>query len=494
MKRILYILLTLLSFNFLYGQNLADAVRYSTLLPGGTARTMGAGGAFGAMGGDFGVLTINPAGVADFRSSDLSFSFSFNGGETSSLLKGGNSNVESHVSEPILDNIGVVFHARPNGGSLITNNLAIGLNNHNNFRQDFLFSGSTKGSITERFAERANNRSPEFFDVFEAELAWETGAIYDFDEDLVYETDIDTIRDVYKQQDVSRSGKLNELVIAWAGKFRNNFNLGVGIGIPFVSFEETKIYQEIDEGDRIEFFDNLTFEERLVTKGTGFNFKIGAGYTIDRTIRLGLSYQSPTYFNLDDNYENNLNYTFTADNVRESYDSRSPEGRFEYKLTTPSRLTASVGTLIKTEKLKGFINVDAQLVSYASNRFNFTENNDSPSELNYEREVNALIKEDLRSTINFNIGGEVAYEKFRVRGGLGLVGSPYEIDDGATFNKVYSLGGGFRGERFYLDFAYQLRTIEEGYIPYQVLDDNRNQFVTNETDISKLIFTVGFKI
>jgi len=44
-------------------QSLTDAVRYSTLIPGGTARAMGVGGSFGAMGGDFGVLTINPAGI-----------------------------------------------------------------------------------------------------------------------------------------------------------------------------------------------------------------------------------------------------------------------------------------------------------------------------------------------------------------------------------------------------------------------------------------------
>ena len=34
---------------------------------GGTARFMGAGGAMGALGADFGTLSTNPAGLAMFR-------------------------------------------------------------------------------------------------------------------------------------------------------------------------------------------------------------------------------------------------------------------------------------------------------------------------------------------------------------------------------------------------------------------------------------------
>ena len=48
-------------------QNEEDALRYSNVFFGGTARYMGVGGAFGALGADISVLNINPAGMARFK-------------------------------------------------------------------------------------------------------------------------------------------------------------------------------------------------------------------------------------------------------------------------------------------------------------------------------------------------------------------------------------------------------------------------------------------
>ena len=164
MKSFLYTL----SFCFIsisaISQTLSDALRYSSIIPGGTSRVIGAGSSFGAMGGDFGSISINPAGLADFRTSELMFSFSFNGGDTRSSL-GNNSYLKTgHSQEPRLENIGVVFNSHNPGGTLVNSNLAIGLTQYNNFNQDFGYEGFSRGSITERFAELANGREPDFFD------------------------------------------------------------------------------------------------------------------------------------------------------------------------------------------------------------------------------------------------------------------------------------------------------------------------------------------
>jgi hypothetical protein len=55
----------------LTAQSSADVLRYSFLQPGGTARFVGAGGAFGALGAEFGSLSQNPAGIALFRTNEL---------------------------------------------------------------------------------------------------------------------------------------------------------------------------------------------------------------------------------------------------------------------------------------------------------------------------------------------------------------------------------------------------------------------------------------
>src|SRR5690606_9243644 len=56
-----------------HAQTASDALRYSLLEPGGTARTIGVGGAIGAMGADFATVGTNPAGLGAYRRSEMVF-------------------------------------------------------------------------------------------------------------------------------------------------------------------------------------------------------------------------------------------------------------------------------------------------------------------------------------------------------------------------------------------------------------------------------------
>ena len=53
-------LLLTYSASSVFAQDETDALRFSYLQPQGTARSMGIGGALGALGGDFTSLSINP--------------------------------------------------------------------------------------------------------------------------------------------------------------------------------------------------------------------------------------------------------------------------------------------------------------------------------------------------------------------------------------------------------------------------------------------------
>ena len=69
MKRISLVILTVLSvYAGVSAQNVDDALRYSQIFYGGTARFMSMGGAFTAIGGDISSLSQNPAGIGVFRS------------------------------------------------------------------------------------------------------------------------------------------------------------------------------------------------------------------------------------------------------------------------------------------------------------------------------------------------------------------------------------------------------------------------------------------
>ena len=63
MKTIAILIVGILFQVSVFAQNEMDALRYSQIIPGGTARFASMGGAFGALGGDFSSLGINPAGA-----------------------------------------------------------------------------------------------------------------------------------------------------------------------------------------------------------------------------------------------------------------------------------------------------------------------------------------------------------------------------------------------------------------------------------------------
>jgi hypothetical protein len=72
MKRylILFTIIFLVPF-FNQAQDMVDALRYSQLQFEGTARSGAMGNAFGALGGDFTSVTINPAGIGLYRSGEF---------------------------------------------------------------------------------------------------------------------------------------------------------------------------------------------------------------------------------------------------------------------------------------------------------------------------------------------------------------------------------------------------------------------------------------
>ena len=52
-------------------QSQLDAFKYSQTELNGTARYLGMGGAFGALGGDISAMNTNPAGLAIYKSSEV---------------------------------------------------------------------------------------------------------------------------------------------------------------------------------------------------------------------------------------------------------------------------------------------------------------------------------------------------------------------------------------------------------------------------------------
>src|SRR5437762_13955965 len=71
MKSTLFIMTIVLSAGWCFGQEPADALRYSWYTQSGTARQQAVGGAMGSLGGDISATFVNPAGLAFYRTGDF---------------------------------------------------------------------------------------------------------------------------------------------------------------------------------------------------------------------------------------------------------------------------------------------------------------------------------------------------------------------------------------------------------------------------------------
>ncbi len=501
MKKYILLLVSFLFVLFVQAQTAADALRFSNFDVSGSARTIGVGGALGALGADFSVISTNPAGLARFRSSEFIISPSIYASSTRSLLDNGDLPENKEAKSKFnLSSLGFIKSSRPQGNSKWTTaNLSIGMNQIANFNQTFFYNGTTEGSYNDRFLELAYDEfgspiSPDNLDQFEAGLAFSTGAIYDPDDN--YENGIQWVNDfqltrdvaVYKEQLVNTRGAINELNLALAGNYNERIMIGASVGLPFVNFNEEKTYIEEDRTGEVDAFIESTFRENLRVSGIGINLKLGLIVRASQMIHLGAAVHTPTSYNLTDNFTTDLNYVFDDGNGARSFSDESPSGTFDYKLKSPWRYIGSLGVIIKKT---GFLTAEVEYVDYSKSAFNFTANSSDPSDAAYQDEVNAEIGEDFTSSLNLKLGGEYAYEMFRFRAGYGIYGTPYADD--IVINNAISLGVGLRKERFYTDLAFRRLLIDEGYVPYTLSDPTKQQLVNNAINNDRIVLTLGFK-
>ena len=134
--RLLLMLSFVLAVLTTYPQTAEDALRYSRTSPLGSARFMSMSGAYGAIGADFSALSVNPAGIGVFRSSDFTITPLITFNETETRYFGElNDDNKYHLG---LANFGLVFTSDLDKGKESGwKNLQFGigytrLNNYNN--------------------------------------------------------------------------------------------------------------------------------------------------------------------------------------------------------------------------------------------------------------------------------------------------------------------------------------------------------------------------
>lgn len=514
MKKNIFILLLMISVPFfIQAQDLLDAHRFSNIQVSGTARAGGMGNAFGALGGDFTSISINPAGLGVYRSSELSFTPKFTYGKTEGSYM--NSLMEDTKYNLSLNNFSYVTTiptASRSDIGLISINLGIGFNRLKDFNNNSLFGASgVTSSILDSWIENSNGENPNVNQgtyAFYDDLAIaEFGGV-----DLIYEdTDLDVWRSdiqknpaateidnypVAQRKSISRSGSIDEYNFAASLNFNHKLYLGATLGITDIYYRESSSYEEWDGQGLVPNFESLQFDEYLRTTGTGYNFKLGLIYKPINEVRLGVSVHSPTFYDMHDFFHTEMYATNTFENegtVNE--EALSPLNNYDYQLNTPMRATFSGAFVIAK---KGLISIDYEYVDYssaklrkASDGYNFTNENQE-------------IVEAFQSVGNIRLGGEYrATNNLSLRAGYEYYPSAYKStslgNDQFKSNdelSVYSAGLGYRFGSFTFDVAYRITNLLEYELPYSAPVSGYYPVpsaASFDGTTQDVMFTLGFK-
>ncbi|TKG93906.1 hypothetical protein EYV94_14195 [Puteibacter caeruleilacunae] len=497
MKRLIYITALMIGLPFLvHAQNIADVLRYSNQEIQGTARSAAMGNAFGALGGDFTSLSINPAGVAVYRGNEFTISAAVSNTKVDALYQGVNNNDDKYRLN--FNNLGYVANipaSMSNETGLVSINLGVGFNRLNNFNQNLLVSKSNVdgNSILDYFTDMANTigNSNNFNPHYEG-LAWQTGVVL-FDEDN--DEFFNDIRDAgYGQtltRTTSRKGGINEYVFSVGANFNHTVYLGMTLGIQDLYYKETFLHHEYDANEDIPFFIDTKYDGYLRTSGTGYNVKVGAIIKPTNDLRLGVAVHTPTFFELNDRYshymisvveeEDGSVWEYTPeDNIR-------PTGDYDYDIRTPFKAVFSGAYIINK---RGIISIDYEYVDYSTAKFR-----DGGDGYDFAAE-NSDIEAAYTSTGNLRVGGELRLNpNFSLRAGYEYFGNPYKSNAfGASQpNKdysysTYSAGLGFGSKSFYMDLAYKYADKEEYATIY-----NGSDIVKYDTTSGSVLLTLGFR-
>lgn len=482
MKRIIIFLTGVVFTNLSFAQNEMDALRYSQLTFGGTARYNSMAGAFGALGADFSTLSSNPAGIALYKRYEISFTPSIFSQTTNSSYNGKSSSDNKYNFN--FGNAGIVgtfnTNIKENESGWASCTFGFGYNKMANFNNRINIKGPNSGgsSLSDIYVSNAYGLSPANLDPFAEGLAFDTYVIDSLSGNQnQYFSNVPLT--VTQSKSIESSGSMGETVLSFGWNYNNKLYLGGTLGFPHINYSENSSYSESAiQNDSVSGFNSFKLEQQFTTRGTGINIKLGLIYRLTEWMRIGAAFHSPTAFSLHDNYVNTMTSSFNSG----SYSETSPNGSFDYSLNTPPRFIGSLGFIIAK---KGLIGLDVEEVDYSYSRL-------SSSSFSFS-DVNNQIHQKYVPASNIRVGGEwKIIESFALRAGFSMYGNPYKSGANIDASRLsYSVGFGFRKENFFYDFGYVLTQYKENYYLY----DPRTNVnpVDNKFSSASFLMTFGTK-
>lgn len=521
MKNYFLIAAIILSYSTIYSQTVFDANIVGSTDITGTARYMSMGGAFGALGGDASSITDNPAGLGIYRKSELTTTLNMQLQKSSATWY--DSNASNNKLGTNFNNFTYVIASptlRSQQGSsngLLASNWSLSFNQVKNFDRDVsIKGGSTLASMTDFMNSFTSNTNPRDLNLANTDnypydntsvswlsiLSWDT-----FLTDTVngqYTQFLNNGERITPSYQLSERGHINKYSIAWSGNFGNKIYIGTSLDYIAFNHSTTSTYEEtFGSGGDMSLMSNFS------TKGSAVGFNVGAIFKPTDNLRLGLAFHSPTIYNLTDH-----SYSDLITNLGANHNTSStPNDTYydnSYILQSPLQVNASIAYVMD----KGLISAEYVYNNTTGMKLMDT----SGSSMNYDRSTNP-VNSDINTMLNdvhtLKLGGEYRInDNLSLRAGYAFktasannaaikylnlnstrTDTEFFIDNAST--NYFSLGFGYHENNWFIDFAYQKKTYNQTFYPYNytattnLLANTKSASVMNSTD--NLIATIGLK-
>ncbi|MDO5977632.1 outer membrane protein transport protein [Flavivirga sp. MEBiC05379] len=475
MKKLCLLFIGVLSMSTIYAQDISDAIRFSQDEIQGTARFRALSGAFGALGGDMSAVSLNPAGSAIFSRSHASFTVSNIDTENNTRYFNGVNN--SNDSDFDINQGGATFVFASNNSSP-WRKFTIGIayertNNHDtNWRASGLNTnddGNFSNSIASYFYDFADGKRLDEISALPDESLSQAyqdiGAVYGFAHQqafLGFESFILQPDDINNDANTTYSSNVSPgnfdhnysyLATGYNGKvtfniatqYEDNLYLGLNLNSHFIDYRRSSLLFE-NNSNAGSIVNRIEFENNLSTTGTGFSFQLGGILKLSNEFRVGVTYDSPTWYTIE---EETTQYLATVrddagSNVTQVINPDVVNIYPQYKLQTPAKLTGSLAYVFAKQ---GLISFDYSRKDYSQTKF-------KPTSDAFFADQNDIISNILTDAATYRLGGEYKHKQFSFRGGYRFEESPYV--NGSTIGDLngYSLGIGYNFGNTKLDITY----------------------------------------
>ena len=479
-------------------QEISDALRYSQDNLNGTARFRAMGGAFGALGGDFSAINVNPAGSAIFSNNQVGFTISsynltnksdyfgtktseneytFDFNQAGGVMVFNNNSAEDQKSDWRKFTIAVNYE---NANSFDNTFFSAGTNPTNSIGNYFLSYANQNGGVPLNLLQSANYEDLNYADA-QAFLGYQGFIINPVSEvpsNSQYVSNIPAGGNFYQENSIVSTGYNGKLAFNAAAQYKDWLYIGLNLNSHFTDYRQsTSIYEDNDNSETLGV-QRLRLNTDLFTYGSGFSFQLGTIAKVTKDLRLGIAYESPTWYNLYDELsqslssarlENSISLSqVVTPNVTILYDV--------YKLKTPGKWTGSLAYVFGKS---GLISADYSIKDYSNTQFR--------PESDFMR-TNAAISEVLDTAGELRIGAEYRIQNWSLRAGYRMEESPYKDDKimGDLMGYSGGLGYNFGTTRLDLSYSYAERDTQKSFLSQGFTDGAKINSTSNNVSLTLL--------